>query len=201
MPARTAAGAISGLVLTRRTLSATEVTFRGDVPTTTAVPTAVDLGRIRPPDEAVVAFDLFLQPGLVFLDEVRAAAALLRGPGLPSRLRGRRKSRRARRFTSGDPAPAAAAPIRAAPAGGSVQRAHRRQVRRPGRLRLAGTPAGTRVGGPLARPHQQVARDRRRLNDLTRAGWRVIFVTAADLRHPERLIARLAEELGAPRSA
>jgi G:T-mismatch repair DNA endonuclease (very short patch repair protein) len=49
--------------------------------------------------------------------------------------------------------------------------------------------------------HQQVARDRRRLNALTRAGWRVVFVTAADLHDPIRLLVRLAEALYPPRSA
>ena len=41
----------------------------------------------------------------------------------------------------------------------------------------------------------QFAKDRRRLNRLTAAGWRVIFVTAADLLRPERLLARLVAEL------
>jgi very-short-patch-repair endonuclease len=41
----------------------------------------------------------------------------------------------------------------------------------------------------------QFAKDRRRLNRLSAAGWRVIFVTAADLRDPERLVARVAAEL------
>jgi G:T-mismatch repair DNA endonuclease (very short patch repair protein) len=36
-----------------------------------------------------------------------------------------------------------------------------------------------------------VGRDRRRLNRLSAAGWRVVFVTAADLYHPERLVAQL----------
>lgn len=31
---------------------------------------------------------------------------------------------------------------------------------------------------------QQVVRDRRRLNELTAAGWTVVFATAADLRDP-----------------
>jgi hypothetical protein len=48
---------------------------------------------------------------------------------------------------------------------------------------------------------QQVARDRRRLNALTRAGWRVVFVTAADLHDPARLVARVAEALASPRFA
>jgi len=41
----------------------------------------------------------------------------------------------------------------------------------------------------------QFEKDRGRLNRLSAAGWRVIFVTAAVLRHPERLLARLAAEL------
>ena len=48
---------------------------------------------------------------------------------------------------------------------------------------------------------QQVARDRARLNALTRARWRVVFVTAADLHDPQRLIARIAQALAAPRFA
>jgi very-short-patch-repair endonuclease len=48
---------------------------------------------------------------------------------------------------------------------------------------------------------QQVVRDRTRLDALTRAGWRVVFVTAADLRDPERLVARMAEALASPRFA
>jgi very-short-patch-repair endonuclease len=42
---------------------------------------------------------------------------------------------------------------------------------------------------------QNVAKDRRRLNKLTAAGWRVVFVTAADLHHPEELIVRIADAL------
>ncbi|WP_091537431.1 endonuclease domain-containing protein [Modestobacter sp. DSM 44400] len=41
----------------------------------------------------------------------------------------------------------------------------------------------------------QFAADRERLNRLLAAGWRVLFVTAADLRTPDRLIARIAAEL------
>ncbi len=42
---------------------------------------------------------------------------------------------------------------------------------------------------------QQVALDRARLNRLTAAGWRVVFVTAEDLRDPDRLVARVAAVL------
>ena len=37
----------------------------------------------------------------------------------------------------------------------------------------------------------QFARDRDRLNRLTAAGWRVLHVTAADLRDPDRIVTRL----------
>jgi hypothetical protein len=40
-----------------------------------------------------------------------------------------------------------------------------------------------------------VAADRNRLNRLTAAGWTVIFVTAGDLRRPQRVIARIAAAL------
>ena len=45
----------------------------------------------------------------------------------------------------------------------------------------------------------QFAKDRERLNRLREAGWVVVFVTAADLHRPERLLRRIAEALaGAP---
>ena len=42
----------------------------------------------------------------------------------------------------------------------------------------------------------QFARDRRRLNRLRAAGWRVVFVIAADLHDPERLIGEITAALG-----
>ncbi|MGY1604610.1 DUF559 domain-containing protein [Geodermatophilus sp. SYSU D00815] len=44
---------------------------------------------------------------------------------------------------------------------------------------------------------QNVARDRRRLNRLTAAGWTVVLVTAEDLADPAPLIARIAAALAA----
>jgi hypothetical protein len=46
----------------------------------------------------------------------------------------------------------------------------------------------------------QFRRDRDRLNRLTAAGWRVIFVTAADLRSPDALLRRIAQALAPPTS-
>ena len=41
----------------------------------------------------------------------------------------------------------------------------------------------------------QFMRDRERLNRLQEAGWRVVFVTAGDLRRPRDLVARIAAAL------
>ncbi|MGY2003870.1 endonuclease domain-containing protein [Blastococcus sp. SYSU DS1024] len=41
----------------------------------------------------------------------------------------------------------------------------------------------------------QFAKDRRRLNRLTAAGWTVIHLTAADLRDPQAVVARVREAL------
>ena len=43
----------------------------------------------------------------------------------------------------------------------------------------------------------QFVKDRERLNLLREAGWLVIFVTAADMYRPERVIARIAAAVGA----
>jgi G:T-mismatch repair DNA endonuclease (very short patch repair protein) len=43
----------------------------------------------------------------------------------------------------------------------------------------------------------QFLRDRECLNRLREAGWRVVFVTTADLQDPVRLLARIAAALTA----
>jgi AbiEi antitoxin C-terminal domain/Protein of unknown function (DUF559) len=202
VPAQASAGAVAGVRLTRRSISTAEVTSRRHVLTTTPTRTALDLARIRPLDEAVVALDRFLAPALAFLHEVRAAADGLTGrdcrhvrrvvrlaDGLaesPQETRLRLALHR-----SGLPLPVAQHTVRDA------------DGRRVARVDFAWPEQKLAVEyeGLWHGERQQVARDRRRLNELTRAGWRVVFVTAADLRDPARLIARLAEALTAPRFA
>ena len=202
VPATTTAGAVAGVRLTRRSISTAEVIPRRQVPTTTPKRTALDLARIRPLDEAVVALDRFLAPGLVFLSEVRAAADGLTGRDcrhvrqvaqLADGLAGSPQETRLRLalHRSGLPPPVAQHTVRDAD-GRWVARVDFAWPEQ----RLAVEYEGLWHG-----EHQQVARDRQRLNALSRAGWRVVFVTAADLRHPDRLITRLAEALGAPRFA
>jgi very-short-patch-repair endonuclease len=178
------------------------VTRRSGVPITTVDRTGLDLARIQPLEEAVVALDQFLRTGLVTLDELRTAAAALSGPGC-------RHVRRAAGLADGVaespqetrlrlllhrsrlPRPTAQYAVR----GLDGQFVARVDFAWP-EVKIALEYEGMRHGRS-----QQVARDRRRLNDLTAAGWTVVFVTAADLRNPVRLIARIAAALTTPRYA
>jgi hypothetical protein len=51
---------------------------------TTALRTAVDVARIEPIEEAVVALDQIVGAGLVTLEHLRRTAAVLGGPGCRS---------------------------------------------------------------------------------------------------------------------
>jgi very-short-patch-repair endonuclease len=159
-------------------------------PCTTGLRTALDVARAEPLLEAVVALDVLLAKAVVGRSELREVAAGLTG-------RGARQVQRAVELTD-----------------------HRAESPPESRLRVLLTLAGlrpepqfvVRKGGvfvarvDLAYPEQRVAieydggwhaepgqfaKDRRRLNRLVAAGWTVLHVTAADLRDPDLLIARV----------
>jgi G:T-mismatch repair DNA endonuclease (very short patch repair protein) len=160
------------------------------------VRTAVDLVRRHGVEEGVILLDRLVRAGLADLAAVRAAAAEL------PRSRGSRVARDVIRLADGlaeSPQesrlrlllhraglPAPIAQFRIFDDDGFVARVDFAYPE----LRLAIEYDGLWHAEP-----GQFAKDRRRLNRLSAAGWRVIFVTAADLRHPDRLIARLAAEL------
>jgi hypothetical protein len=193
------AGTLSGVRVTRRALAREEVTRRAGVRVTTVLRTALDLARIEPLEESVVCLDRFLSAGLLTLGQLRAAAAEISGPGC-------RRIRRAVHLADG--------------LAGSPQETRVRLILGASRLpkpvaqhtvRDAAGRFVARVdfGWPEARVaveyegiwhgrSQNVARDRRRLNELSAAGWTVVFVTAEDLQDPVRLIARVAAALGSP---
>ncbi|SDO37198.1 hypothetical protein SAMN05660199_01830 [Klenkia soli] len=64
-------------------------------------------------------------------------------------------------------------------------------------LRLPQQRAALEYDGVWHAEAGQFARDRARLNALQAAGWRVVFVTARDLHHPEELVARVLAALAA----
>lgn len=190
---------VPGLRVRRADMEARTVVRHRGVHLTTPEATAVRLASALPLVEAVAAVDQLVVLAGADLEEVRWLAGTALGPG----------SRRARR------AVALADGLAESP--------------QESRLRLligdSGLPAPVaqfRVldgGRVVARvdfgwPEQQVAleydglwhaepgqfaRDRQRLNRLTAAGWRVLFVTAADLHQPGRLVARIAAALGVVR--
>jgi hypothetical protein len=186
---------VAGLTVRRSTLPADHVRRRHGTPVTTAEATAVRLAGLLDQDDAVVAIDQLVAARVVDLASIRALAASSRGPG----------SRRARA------AAALADGLAASPPETRL------------RLLIARSPLPTPVaqfevihGGRLiARPDfawpdrkvaleydglwhaekGQFARDRERLNQLREAGWVVVFVTAADMYRPQRLLCRIAAAL------
>jgi hypothetical protein len=186
---------IPGVRVRRAALPADHVQRRHDVPATTAVATALRLaGSIRG-DDAVVAVDRMVASGAVDLASVRALAAATRGPGC-ARARGvcgladgRAESpqeTRLRLLMVRSSLPAPVAQFSVVHDGRFVARVD---------FAWPDVKVAVEYDGLWHAEDGQFARDRQRLNRLHAAGWRVFFVTAADLHAPERLIARLIDFL------
>ncbi|WP_308128014.1 hypothetical protein [Modestobacter italicus] len=195
VPPGTRSSAVAGVRVRRALLRPGDVARRRGVPVTTPERTAVSLGADRPLDEAVVLIDQLAAAGLVDVGDVRALAAATTG-------RGCRRARAAATLADG--------------LAGSPQETrlrlllHRAELPPPiaqhsvydGRVFVARVdfawPAqrlALEYDGLWHAEPGQFAADRRRLNRLLAAGWRVLFVTAADLHRPEQLIARISAEL------
>jgi Protein of unknown function (DUF559) len=163
---------------------------------TTAEVTATDLAREGTLDDAVVVIDRLICAGATDLERVRVSAQNVVG-------RGCRQVRRAVALADG--------------LAGSPQETrlrlllHRSALPRPVAQYVVRDAAGFVARVDFAWPEakvaveyegrwhgespQQVAADRRRLNRLRAAGWTVVFVTAEDLYHPDRLVADIAAAL------
>ncbi|MGY1820447.1 endonuclease domain-containing protein [Geodermatophilus sp. SYSU D00079] len=188
---------VEGLVVRRATLDPAHVRRRDDVPVSSPEATAVRLAAALPRDDAVAAVDQLIATGVVDLEPVRALAARTRGPG-SARARdvaaladGRAESpqeTRVRLLIGRSTLPPPVAQFRVFDGPGFVARV---DFAWPDR-RVA-----VEYDGLWHAEARQFARDRERLNRLQGAGWRVVFVTAADLREPDRLIARIRSTLTA----
>ncbi|GAB3299609.1 DUF559 domain-containing protein [Geodermatophilus aquaeductus] len=159
-----------------------------------AAAAAIRAAAVLDPDEAVVAVDRMVAAGVVALDEVRARAAV---PGRASprvrracsRADGLAESPQETRLRllvvdGGLPAPVA-------------QYVVTHEGRFVARVDLAwpGLRVALEYDGAWHAEPGQFARDRRRLNALQAAGWTVVFVTAADLHDPVRLMATIRAAL------
>ena len=163
---------------------------------TSRVRTAVDLIRRGAVDDGVVLLDRLVQAGFVDLARVRAAAAAL------PRCRGSRLARETAALADGlaESPPETRLRLLLHRAGLPVLVAQYRVFDDAGfvaRVDFAGPDAKVAIeyDGLWHADPAQFAKDRRRLNRLSSAGWRVVFVTAGALRNPEAVVHRITRAL------
>lgn len=191
---------IPGLRVRRCRVLVRDVTSRGGLRVTTPTATALDLAAELPHDDGVVVLDQFCHAGprhcrltdlarLRTLAEVRtgrgcrrARSALADADGLaesPQETRSRLIMQR-----SGLPRPTAQFRVRHG--GREIARVDFAFEAQKLAVEYEGLGHLNRLGP-----------DRQRMNRLQAAGWRVLYVTAADLHHPEQLVAAIAAALAA----
>jgi hypothetical protein len=184
---------VPGLAVRRRLLDPGDVTEHRGVRLTTGAATAVDLARTGSLDEAVVMIDRLVQARVTDLDGVRTAAARASGRGcrqvreaaaLADGLAGSPPETRLRLLLHRSDVPRPVAQFTVRDAAGFVARVDFAWPDRKVAVEYEGAWHGESP--------QQVDADRDRLNRLTAAGWTVVFVTAADMRRPQRVVARIA---------
>jgi hypothetical protein len=187
----------SGVVVRTAAASGDVVRDEQGLRRTGPVRTAVDLIRRGPVDDGVVLLDRLVHAGLANLTAVRDAADAL------PRCRGSAQARTVARWADGlaesppetrlrlllirAELPPPVAQFRIFDQLGFVARV---DLAYP-ELRLAIEYDGVWHAEP-----GQFARDRRRLNRLSAAQWRVLFVTALDMRDPDGLVRRVIEARG-----
>jgi hypothetical protein len=186
---------VPGLRVRRSRLPDGSLCRRCGVAVTTPEATAVRVAAALAGDDAVVAVDRLVAKGVADLGSVRSLAAAARGPGsarardacrLADGLAESPQENRVRLLVhrGGLPAPVAQFVVRDAQ--GFVARVDLAWAAH--RSRWSTTDSGTpsRVGSHVT----DSGSDR-----LQAAGWRVVFVTAADLHRPDELVARIAAAL------
>jgi very-short-patch-repair endonuclease len=186
---------VLGLRTRRAALDPTHVWSRKGIAATSPEETALRLGTTLPLDAAVVAADQLIRTGAVDLIGMRRHVASARGPGsararrvadLADGLAESPQETRLRLLIGRSQLPAPVAQFRVVVDGHRVARVDFAWPEKKVALEYDGL-WHAEVG--------QFARDRQRLNRLQAAGWRVVFVTAADLHHSERLIERIVVAL------
>lgn len=184
-------GPVEGLRIRRSALEASEVLESDGWRSTTGVRTALDIARWEPLPHAVAALDVLLAQGVVGVAELREAAAARTG-------RGSRQALRAVELADARAESQPESRLRVVLAMAGLPPVPQHVVRGPdgeflARVDLAYPDHRVAVeyDGAWHAEAGQFARDRRRLNRLTAAGWVVVHVTASDLRDPAALVARV----------
>jgi len=185
-------------VVVRQATTSRDVVTDGRLHYTDRTRTALDLIRRGPVDEAIVLLDRLVYHRATFLEDVRAAAARL------PRCRGSAQARRVAGLADGLaqsppetrlrllihrsslPIPVAQFEIR-----------HQRRFVAQVDFAFPDQKLAIEYDGAYHGEPSQLTQDRARMNRLLAAGWRTLFVTAADMRNPEALIAQIAAALAA----
>ncbi len=184
---------VPGIRVRGRPRDAPDVPVRKGMRVTTPETTAVDLARVGTLDDAVVLIDRLVEARVTNLERLRGAGRQLSGRGcrqvrealsLADGLAGSPQETRRRLLLHRSTLPRPVAQHVVRDAHGFVARVDFAWPQAKVALEYEGVWHGDSP--------QQVADDRRRLNQLTAAGWTVVFVTAADLHRPVELIARIA---------
>ena len=185
---------LPGLRVRRLALPPGDVRVLGGVRVQSAVAATIRTAAVLEPDAAVVAVDRMVAAGVVDLGAVRARAAV---PGEASS-RVRRACARADGLAE---SPQETRLRLLVVDGGLPEPVAQYVVEHGGRfvarvdLAWPGLRVAVEYDGAWHAEPGQFARDRRRLNALQAAGWTVVFVTAADMREPARLLATIAAAL------
>jgi hypothetical protein len=186
---------MTGVRVRRAQMDDEDVRRRLGVRVSTAEKTALRVAAILPLEEAVVAVDQMVAAGVVDLEPIRVRAAGARGRsaarvrdvcGMADGLAESPQETRLRLLIGRSTLPKPIAQYRILDADGFFARVD---------FAWPEQKVAVEYDGVWHAEAGQFARDRRRLNRLQAAGWRVVFVTATDLRRPEELIARIAEAL------
>ncbi|WP_138758610.1 endonuclease domain-containing protein [Modestobacter altitudinis] len=187
---------VGGLRVRREPLPDHWLWRRRGIPTTTPEAATVSVARHLPLDDGVVVVDQMVASGKVDLEPVRAAARELTG-------RGCRRVREACALADGLAESPQETRLRLLLVRSDLPDPVAQFRVRRGTVFVAKVDFGwpdqrlaVEYDGLWHAEPRQFGEDRRRLNRIQAAGWRVFFVTAADLHHPADLLARLGAALG-----
>jgi hypothetical protein len=186
---------LAGVRTRRALLDPAQVERRRGLRVTSPEATALRLAAVLPRERAVMAVDQLIATGVVDLGPIRALAARARGPGaararvvsaLADGLAGSPQETRLRLLIGRSRLPTPVAQYRVLDGPRFVARV---DFAWPDRK------VAVEYDGLWHAEDGQFARDRQRLNGLREAGWQVVFVTAADLHRPDRVIAMIERAL------
>jgi very-short-patch-repair endonuclease len=200
VPVGTSFGPVTGLRIRHADLHSADVTTVARRRCTTELATALSIAAHEAAPSSVPALDVLLRRGLVNGRELESAADALVG-------RGSRRTRQAVGLADLRAESQPESTLRVVLALAGIETVPQFTVRdeRMGfvarvDLALPELKVAIEYDGAWHGDAPQLTKDRRRMNALTAAGWKVLFVTAADMRDPVALVAKVRAFIAAATS-